>query len=428
MRKIKGIELNQLPFQIKWVGDLLRYDWPLISVFKDDENQIFIKSWVESNDNIHRYLIFCAYGEDLDGFINNKASYFQLLNNPINHSVFVTDFISNKISNCTLANISDLPYDYIPATDTMFDIDESKNLADIKNEIQLNRLDTLSRSMRDNGLFDIVEESAKVGSDLYNIHIKSKNKKVGFGVIQTSILGSLLKSFSDISAATALTMFDSRRSGDKTRRAKGEVAKVKSLGDTNFAYAKAASFSIFLKPIKPTIELFPELGSESKSIANQIFYVFEKSTKIEDLKTNKIELSDELLSAYTSFLKTVKENDINVSVQYGDWVDKQVLREAFDLKKAATILDNLDQLEIIENKETITKGTFRALDSISNTFKFESSNEEIFIGKFGESLYGSILNLNLKDLFEVAINTAFEKKRGKTGITEKHFITHYKVI
>lgn len=425
-RQTKGIEITNLPFHLEWVGDLLSYDWPIISVYKDKYNQPFIKSWVESKDSFNRHLVYSIKAEALSHYIFGKTSYAQLLANAINHIIFVIDD-KNKFGDiaCKVSVVSDLPYDYLPNSETMFEDEDSEELEDIIFEFSLDTYRQKSVVKAEEQTFNILEESSKSGIELYNIHIRSSNAKVSYGVIRSSILGSLLTSFSDISEATAVNMFDSRKHGKK-KRTKGEISKVKLLGETDFAYVKAASFSVFLKPSKKDFGLFSD--SSSNKIAEQIFYVFDKSSNLESLKENTIELSDDLLKAYTSFLKTVKENDIDITVQYGDYKDAIALQDKFDLKKATLILDNLDKLEILEKQTNIHKGVFKALDSISNSFKFESSDENIFLGKFSDSLKSAIADYNLKDMFQITLETSFEKKRGKISASEKHTIANCTAI
>jgi hypothetical protein len=49
---ICGVEIKDLPVNFVWVGDLLFFDWSLVSVLNSDHNKPYLKVWLENQVDI----------------------------------------------------------------------------------------------------------------------------------------------------------------------------------------------------------------------------------------------------------------------------------------------------------------------------------------------------------------------------------------
>lgn len=415
---ITGFNIPNLPFQLEKVGDLLYFDGPLMSIFSDSNNMAYIYDWAESNSYFNRWLVYQIDTELLSDYIYGKATHFQLLNNPQNNIIFIVDKdTEGTISNCIICSPSSLPYEYLPQNDLKFEEDDAVNLDNIIYKFNLVKKDE-SKPFQ---TYDILEEAKKSKNELINLHIKSKNRKVGYGKIYSSILGQVLSNYTNICFATALNIFDKKGKipiNERPRRKKGELKEINDLAELEFAYVKAASFSIFLRPIKQNIDLFDNETSSEK-ITKTVFNLFNASNDINKLNELKNSLNEEMLSAYNSFLKEIKTQDISIGVQYANPKNELKLEESFNAKKAQHILTNLDSLEFQKKEELKSKGCFKALDSINATFKFETNEGDIFFGKFSNQLKGGICHFNLQDYYSVTIEILEIKKSGKKKIISK---------
>lgn len=421
LRNIKGFKIETLPFELEKVGDLMYFDGSLMSIYRDQSNNPFVFDWVDSNDEFNRWLVYQINSTSLNSYIIGECTHYKLLNNPINSIVFVVDIDNrNTIRNCQISSPSNLPYDYFPESDLKFENDDSRNLEEIINNFQLD----LNSVPIDTKVFDILEEAKKSSEELINIHIKSTNRNVGYGKIYSSILGKALTNYTDLNKATALNIYDTKAKipiEDRPRRKKGELKRIKEMGELEFVYAKAASFSIFLRPITKQTDLFDNQTSSEK-ITQTLFQLFESSKNLETLREFKTTLNEDMLNSYHSFLKEIKEDDISICVQYANPINDTVLTDTFNSLKANNILENLNSLEFENVKGVKTKGIYKALDSIYSSFKFESLDGDIYSGKFSKQLEEGIPFLNLQDIYQVTIEVLETKKSGKKGIKEKDTI------
>jgi hypothetical protein len=312
LRHIKGFKIETLPFELEKVGDLMYFDGSLMSVYKDINNNPFIFDWVDSNKEFNRWLVYQINSTSLNSYIIGESTHYNLLNNPLNSIVFVLDKDNeNVIRNCQVCSPNNLPYDYLPDSGLKFEEDDSRNLELIIENFELD----LTSAQIETKVFDILEEAKKSSEELINIHIKSTNRKVGYGKIYSSILGKALTNYTDLNKATALNIYDTKAKipiEERPRRKKGELKGIKEMGELEFVYAKAASFSIFLRPITKQTELFDNQTSSEK-ITQTLFQLFDASKDLETLREFKTTLNEDMLNSYNSFLKEIKEDDIAIT-------------------------------------------------------------------------------------------------------------------
>lgn len=421
LNKINGFQIKEFPFSLKRVGDLMFYEGPLMSVLKDNAGNAYIQDWVDSNNTSNRWLLYQININQLSDYINRKTTHFNLINNPINDIIFIIDKNSQgSIENCFVCSPNRLPYEYIPDTNIEFDIEDSKDLDRINKEFNLDET-TLKATTK---VFDILKEAKKTDEELINIHINSANRKVSYGKIYSSILGKTLLNYSNLSISTALNIYDTKAKlpkDERPKRKKGELRSIKELGELEFVYAKAASFSVFLRPINKQINLYDNQTSSEK-ITRTIFNLFNASKDLEELAKIKSTLNEHMLNSYNSFLKDIKEEDISINVQYANPRNDYLVKDSFSSITAKNILKNLNSLEFEESRNFKTKGNFKALDSLTKTFKLKSYDGDIYSGKFSKQLEQGIFEFNLQDDYQISIEIKETKKSGTNIIKEKHTI------
>lgn len=416
---IKGFSITEFPFHLEKVGDLIYFEGSLMGVYTNQEKAIFIYDWADSDSDVNRWMVYQVEPQVLKNYISKEISHFQLLSNTAKDIIFIVDKRHDgSVRDCYTCSSNNLPYDYLPQNDIYFEKDDSLNLEKIISFFQLNQVEVDSSDVN---YFDILKEAKKENNELINLHIKSSSRKVGYGKIYSSILGQVLSNYHSLSESTALNLFDPKGKipkDERPRRKKGELKDIKELAELEFIYAKAASFSVFLRPIKKTVDLFDNQTSSEK-ISTFVFKLFEASNDLEKLKEIKGQLNESMLSSYNTFLKEIKEQDISIGIQYANPKNQYKLANSFNAKKAISILSNLNSLEY-ENKEEIkAKGSFKALDAISFTFKFETTEGDVYIGKFSDQLKEGIYHFNLQDFYMVTIEILEQKKSGKKKVKEK---------
>ena len=366
------MEINEIPFHLDWVGDLLFFDWPIISVLRNEHGQPFIKSWLESHDNINRYAVFEVSKHLLEEYVFKNCSYLDVLLNPLNDLIFTIDTSNNgNILSTKIISSTYVPKKYLPKKHILFDSEDSIQLEHI---IEAFGLEDSSLSEQP-FTFDILEEANKIDSELINLHFSAKDSKVGYGKIESQILGEILVNYHKMAEATALNIYEKDNDVSAIKNIKykkDEVEFIKKLAATEYSYDKAASFSVFLRPVK-IIEDKELNQTSSEKITDSIFELFNAGANLIELEKFNTNFSGPMLNAFSVFLKSIKENDITVTVKYGNPQKQSYQAETFNSKKSETIIKNLSSFEKGDPIENRLHGTFTALDKDHHTFRFLNS-------------------------------------------------------
>lgn len=399
LKNITGIDIPNFPLSLTKVGDLIYFEGSLMSVYKDENNVPYIFDWVDSDSETNRWLVYQTSCRNLSDYIYKRISHYTFIQLAINDLYFLIDKDLKDNINCKIITLKYIPNSYLPKSTIYFDEEETINLETI---IQTFNLQVNSKVSPEDNEFNILEEAQKNQTELINLHLKSNNSKVGYGKIRTSVLGEVLVNFQKLTTAVAISAFDGKDKTPKekrTRRKSGQLDFAKELGETEYLYSKAASFSVFLKPIKQTFDIYDKVSSEI--IADSIFTLFEVSKDLTTLKTYKENLDNGVLASYNNFLKSIREEDIMVTVQYANPSNLVTFKDRFDKIKAINIINNLKVAEVDSKEELRTSGQFTALDRTKYTFKFYSSDKEEYEGKFSSQLKGGMHTYNLKDFYNV---------------------------
>lgn len=416
---ICGIEIPKFPIQLEKVGELIYFEGALMSLCADGSGNPFIQDWVDSNDSVNRWLIYATNAELLQEYIFGRLTHFQLLFNANQDTIFVVDRDnSNNETKCIITSSAKLPYEYLPQTDLKFQSEDAIGLDEIKATFKLKD----EKYSIKHSQFDILEEAKKNQSELINIHITSRDNKVRYGRIFSSVLGEVLSGFGKLSQATALRLFDHKGNledgENRPRRKRGELIELKNLAEYEYVYAKAASFSVFLKPAYQRNDLFED-SSSSELIAKSMFQLFNSRDDLESIRESKKNLNESVLNSYSAFLRDIKSKEITVSLQYGNPLNHVVLRETFNEKSAHQIITALNTLEYENEHDIKVHGHFKALDSVNHSFKFQTNQDHLYTGTFSDQLKEGIFKFNLTNYYSATITVRESKKSGKKHISEK---------
>lgn len=117
MEKLKGPIITAPEFhQYKYIGDLIYYEGPYLSVYQDGERTV-IWDWVDKDTECHRWLIFETSKKDLHDYIKGKISQTDLMKKGRGH--ICCDMLPSAIVRQAISvRIEDLPSDYLPQEDT----------------------------------------------------------------------------------------------------------------------------------------------------------------------------------------------------------------------------------------------------------------------------------------------------------------------
>jgi len=421
MISIEGIEIQNPPFKLDWVGDLLFFDWSLIGAYKDEHNLPYIKAWLDSDEALNRYVVFEVNLHLLEKYLFGKLPYIDMIANPDKDLMFVVEYdMNDAVSSCKVISAGSFPKDYLPQKEVCFDDHEALELDSIINTFKLKNIGLFNKDYA----YDILEEAKKNNAELINLHLASSSNKVGYGKIQSQILGQALVNYHKIAEATVINLFDpanktAKQLNGKNRWQKGELESVKQFAVSEYLYDKAASFSVFLKPVRSVI--YDESGkTTSETISDTIFNLFEAGTDLSKLKNANY--SQAMLTAFSGFLKSIKENDVNITVQYANPFKGNAQKKRFDAYHAEVIIKNLSALDVSAPLKSRYKGTFTALDRVRYIFEFMTEDNRRFQGKFDKQIIESVPALTLQKEYLATIETTREMKSGRKDPIDRHTI------
>jgi hypothetical protein len=429
MREIKGIKLSSFPFPgSKKVGDLTYFDGPIMSLFQTGEGANLIYDWVDRDSEHHRWLIYEVEDFQLANYVRKKLSHFDLINTCLNNIVFAVDYnFEIKPGNVLVTSVSEIPYEYFPNRDVYFDEEECPEYELLAKVLKYDsRIDVATIPK-----IDIIEESKISKSELFNIHLKNGSRGVRYGKVSDAVLGNILVDVHQLNENIALDIFRDKKTiffdNYKKKGRRVTIDEIKELVSQEWSYSKAASFSIFLKPIysQSQLALFSE-STPVQEVFKHFMTLVNAGDTPEELNKIKSKYSDEVLGSLKKLLDHIKELDLDVEFRWGNFLSNLKLDERIDAKRATEVSKNLDELEFTNEQNFDVFGKFRALDAISLSFKFDSSDNLHFEGKFSEGTRNLVSTLNLKDFYNVRITRMHMKRARQKKLINKDKLIHVK--
>jgi hypothetical protein len=130
VENIKGYLQSQLPISIKHlnkIADLIEFEGPILSHFKDDKGKDYLFNWVDHDDTYNRWLIWKINSKQLYNFLKNHSSLKDLLLETNKDFVYSADIDQHlQYSNIHAIEINDIDIKYVPDENDMFAFDIPK--------------------------------------------------------------------------------------------------------------------------------------------------------------------------------------------------------------------------------------------------------------------------------------------------------------
>lgn len=129
MEELKGYDI---PFEIKTLkhrADLIEQDGPLLSLYYNGKGDYYLFYWLDSDDRANRWMILRVSIESLYQYLSKQITLLQVIGNPSDNFVWITDIDTNgkQISTKALP-VANIPTDYLPAEDSWFEFDNQNEL------------------------------------------------------------------------------------------------------------------------------------------------------------------------------------------------------------------------------------------------------------------------------------------------------------
>lgn len=125
MELVDGIKLNNLLLKkLKKVADLIYFDGPLLSHFKNKDGDSYLYYWCDANENYNRWLVFRISDEDLNRYLIGKSSLREIITDPVDGFIYSADIDDNlQFHNVYMVQPADLPEAYIPEVDSFYEFE-----------------------------------------------------------------------------------------------------------------------------------------------------------------------------------------------------------------------------------------------------------------------------------------------------------------
>lgn len=122
MEDIKTFKLDEFPLKLNFVADLIYFEGPLLSLFKNETGDSYLYYWCDVDENYNRWIIFRLSKAKLKSYVFEKLSLDDLILNPSDGFVYITDIDDNlQYRNIYLIQPDKLPEQYIPESDSFYD-------------------------------------------------------------------------------------------------------------------------------------------------------------------------------------------------------------------------------------------------------------------------------------------------------------------
>jgi hypothetical protein len=169
MRALKGTRLDYFPLSdLNKVTDLIHFEGPLLSLFRNNEGDKYLYYWCDSGDDKNRWLVFRISDRELDSYLTKRATLRDLLLNPSDGFVYVADISENTdLANLYILDPRDLPTDYLADENSYYEFTQS-SLRIAENPAESKASETYKIAIDGDWTLQDLAEMPKIYSTVYS--------------------------------------------------------------------------------------------------------------------------------------------------------------------------------------------------------------------------------------------------------------------
>ncbi|ENA1815691.1 hypothetical protein ABF174_002330 [Flavobacterium psychrophilum] len=409
MINLLGIHTEKLELPPnEFVGNLLFAEFSTTVIFSDEDNNPIVKEWVDCSDDgkIDRYFYYKSSKFWLKKFINGDISHQDLILNSLDGLLHFQDESNSETSNNYILSNNYLPNQYKPSSDFFLNEDDAVEIDQIKDFFELEKVaDDISIKET------IKEISLAKKSETLNIHLH-QGKGIGFGTVNTEILGKTLTKFDKLYRDVAFDILLGKNRGE-TKLTKSKKEKFNPYVSTEVYWNIAASYSVLIRPKNSEYDLFNNT-SNTEIIAQRIFLLMNNSEDSELLKEEYLQHSDFTMNSYKAFLRNIYELELNLELNWFSPTNFNELDENINFKEANTRLKIIENLNVVNNDKFTKTGKFRALNCDTGHYNFVSNDNEQFNGYFDKLIKDGSDRINFIDIYEIKVSRQIKKEPGNS--------------
>lgn len=129
MERINGYDLPFDLNKLKHRSDLIEQDGPLLSLYYNDKGDYYLFYWLDCDNKANRWMILRIDNQSLFEYLNQEKTLLQVIKNPSDNFVWITDIDNNGKQIYTQAlPITSVPKDYLPDADSKFEFGHQQEL------------------------------------------------------------------------------------------------------------------------------------------------------------------------------------------------------------------------------------------------------------------------------------------------------------
>lgn len=178
---IDGVLTNRE--HLKRIGDLINCEGPLLSLFRNDRSgNFFLYDWVDSNEEVNRFLVYAVSRQGMLDYLNKKVTHRSLLFQAIEGKYYFADIGPSEPFEYKVLKLKELPSEYQDIEDNLFNErfcdDAAKILLEVirtptagRNELTLASA-TLTNGQEDR-FHSLLEASIKSHLKQFSIRVES---------------------------------------------------------------------------------------------------------------------------------------------------------------------------------------------------------------------------------------------------------------
>jgi hypothetical protein len=182
MEQIKGVKIPRFTLnQVEKVADLIFFDGPLLSWFKNENDQDFLFYWVDSDEQHNRWLVFRTSNEHIENYIRRKETLLYTLTNPVDGFLYSVDIVTHNnqllYENTHIIIPSMLPDSYLPDLGSYYEYDPSfvRREIDVKSNNYVIQID---REWSLDDLHSLPQTYSQVYSFAYNLEANKEGRPI----------------------------------------------------------------------------------------------------------------------------------------------------------------------------------------------------------------------------------------------------------
>jgi hypothetical protein len=123
MRAVVGAEIEKAQLgDLSKVADLIYFDGPLLSLFRNGEGENILYHWCDCDDHANRWIVFKIGDQELETFLKGKIPLRSLLEEPQEGFLYCIDLddLAEQVS-AVITSPKQLPAGYLPSLHSFYD-------------------------------------------------------------------------------------------------------------------------------------------------------------------------------------------------------------------------------------------------------------------------------------------------------------------